>query len=304
MFNNLPKDIMQIIFEFCNDKVDNWNKLNQQFLKGGFNRKNLKLKKYLENQSWCAKKYWRASRPDISGSVREWNPVSRTWTVCPFTYFGEWDIIIRRALVTFTRKKWIGNQVIGTQQQHLSSAMEPVSKWLTNIKKFETINPEFAKRTYLPANPHPIKITRNSKFYIDLHEKKEKKNKKEYEKKKANLYMSERNQMKINNCIFKKGMSLSLSFTLPSGNLHFYKGLVSEIYLHQHRDHNGRIIFSQPRGSNRFNALEVDNYIGRVEIKVMFEDGDVSSYTPEALLRRMGTSGLENIYIYDRNDEV
>lgn len=272
---NLPSELVQHIFEFCIDKRLFWDKLNQQFLKGGFNRKNLKLNKYLEKERWCAKKIWESTRPEM-------------WGIHKFYYrYGEWDIKKKYVVVTCKTRRGLVNKW---------SAKDPVSRWLKNIKKFETSYPEFAKEAYLPDNPSPIKIKGVSKFYIDLRAKNKKKRKKEKETKAASLFMAERKQLKLNKCNFKKNQEVLLSFTMPSGKLKFYRGWVSQIYLHQHRGGNGyRKIFSAPRGKNRFDTLNVDNYIGEVKISVRFEDYDYRCYSNERLVQRIQTSAKEKI---------
>ena len=164
---NLPSELVQHIFEFCIDKRLYWNKLNQQFLKGGFNRKNLKLNKYLEKEHWYAKKIWDSTRPEM-------------WGIHKFYYrYGEWDIKKKYVVVTCKTRRGLVNK---------RSGKDPVSIWLKNIKKFETSYPKFAKEAYLPDTPSPIKIKGVSKFYIDLRAKNKKKKKKR-KRKKSGFYI-------------------------------------------------------------------------------------------------------------------
>ena len=108
--------------------------------------------------------------------------------------------------------------------------------------------------------------------------------------------MEERKQLKLNKCNFEKNQKVLLSFTMPSGKLKFYKGFINQIYLHQHREGNNyRKIFSAPRGKNRFDTLNVDNYIGEIKISVKFEDGDYRFYSTERLTERIQTSAKEKI---------
>lgn len=46
---NLPEDIVIYIYAFCIDKRENWDKVSDQFLKGGFNSCQ-HIKKYMKNQ--------------------------------------------------------------------------------------------------------------------------------------------------------------------------------------------------------------------------------------------------------------
>ena len=273
---NLPTELVQHIFEFCIDKRLSWNKLNQQFLKGGFNRKNLKLNRYLEREQWCCKKVWEGARPEM-------------WGIHKFYYrYGEWDIKKKYVIVTCKTRRGLVNK---------RSAKEPVSTWLKNIKKFETSYTEYAKETYLPNSPSSIKIKGVSKFYVDLRAQNKVKRKKEKEKKAASLFMEERKQLKLDKCSFKKNQEVLLLFTMnSSGKRKFYRGCVTFIYLHQHRGGNGyRKIFSAPRGKNRFDALKIDNYIGELRIMIRFEDGEFKHYTNHKLIERIQTSAKELI---------
>lgn len=53
---NLPQEIQRYIYEFCSDKWQNMDKVLNQFLKGGFNRINYKIKNFIKNQNLFAKK--------------------------------------------------------------------------------------------------------------------------------------------------------------------------------------------------------------------------------------------------------
>lgn len=46
----LPQEIQRYIYEFCYDKWQNMDKVLNQFLKGGFNRKNYKIKNFIKNE--------------------------------------------------------------------------------------------------------------------------------------------------------------------------------------------------------------------------------------------------------------
>jgi len=284
---NLPTELVQHIFEFCIDKRLSWNKLNQQFLKGGFNRKNLKLNRYLEREQWCCKKLWGATRPEVSGEMKLWSPVTRRNELCSFSNLVNWNIKDKHAVVTFrisgrSIEKWSGK--------------DPVSKWLKNISKFETSHPEYAKETYLPKMKSPIKVKCLSKFYVDRRSYNKKKRKRENEKKAASLFMEERKQLKLDKCSFDKNQEVLLSFTMSSGKLKFYRGWVRRIYLHQHRGGNGyRLIFRAPMGKNRFDALKIDNYIGELKITINFEDGESRQYTNHRLIERIQQSAEELI---------
>ena len=284
---NLPTELIQHIFEFCIDKRLSWDKLIEQFMKGGYNRKNLKLDRYLHRQQWCARKVWRSARPEISGEMTLWNSVTRRHELCSFSNLVNWNIKDKHAVVTF---KTSGRSI------NKWSGKDPVSKWLKNISKFETSHPEYAKETYLPQMQSPIKVKCLSKFYVDRRSDNKRKRERQDEKEAASLFMEERKQLKLDKCSFDKNQEVLLSFTMPSGKLKFYRGWVRRIYLHQHRGGNGyRLIFGAPRGKNRFDALKIDNYIGELKITINFEDGESRQYTNRKLIERVQTSAKELI---------
>ena len=292
---NLPTELIQHIFEFCIDKRLSWDKLIEQFMKGGYNRKNLKLDRYLHRQQWCARKVWRSARPEISGEMTLWNSVTRRHELCSFSNLVNWNIKDKHAVVTF---KTSGRSI------NKWSGKDPVSKWLKNISKFETSHPEYAKETYLPQMQSPIKVKCLSKFYVDRRSDNKRKRERQDEKEAASLFMEERKQLKLDKCSFDKNQEVLLSFTMPSGKLKFYRGWVKIIYLHQHRGGNGyRLIFRAPMGKNRFDALKIDNYIGELRITIIFEDTEARHYTNHKLIERIQTSAKELIAKEKREQE-
>ncbi len=283
---NLPQELINHIFEFCIDKKLNWDKLIQQYLKGGFNRTNLRLDQYLKKEHWCAKKFWMSKRPEISGQFTQWNSVTKKREQCLYSFpYGGWNIKFKGATVIF--KTQYGQRI-------KSSAKNPVSVWLKNIKKFESVHHELAKKMYLRNTPSPIKVKGVSKFYVNLRAKNKKRRKKEKFKERASLFMEERRQLKLDKCKFKKNQEVLLSFIMSSGKLKFYKGSIRNIYFHRHRDDRFRFIFPAPKGpEERFDSLKVDNYIGEVKIVIRFEDGEYRDYSSERLRQRIETSAKE-----------
>jgi len=55
---NLPDELQKIIWELCIDKRHNWDKVNAQFLKGGFRRKNLDVSDYLKHENDIVRTFW------------------------------------------------------------------------------------------------------------------------------------------------------------------------------------------------------------------------------------------------------
>ena len=121
----LPLEIQGHIYEFCSDKYDGMGRVFNQFLKGGFYRKNLRIRSYMENQQRWSRRFWRSSRPEL------WCCNDKVYTlVC------EWSFKKQSAFYSYTRKKHYG------QTYHCWSGSHPVSTWLQNIQLFETTHPE------------------------------------------------------------------------------------------------------------------------------------------------------------------
>ncbi len=174
MFYALPEELIWIILSFAGmDKKSNMDRVLDQFIKGGFNRKNLKIQPYLSRQHWCAKQFWLSTRPELWMVMTEWNPITLKREVCPFEYMnGEWSIKWKMVRVTFTKSSWVDGHLVQKFRQKQSSK-NPVSKWLQNIEKFETAHPTYA--TYLPERKNRFNIKCISKFYKERSEKRKKK---------------------------------------------------------------------------------------------------------------------------------
>jgi len=174
MFYRLPEELILIILSFAGiDKKTNMDKVLDQFIKGGFNRKNLNINQYLDKQYWFAKQFWLSTRQELSGAVTEWNSVTLKRQVCPFEYMnGEWSIKWKMVRVTFTKSRWVDGHLVQKFRQKQSSK-NPVSKWLQNIEKFETAHPTYA--TYLSERKNIFNIKCISKFYKERSEKSKKK---------------------------------------------------------------------------------------------------------------------------------
>ena len=308
----IPSEIVQHIYEFCINKRIYWDKVTEQFLKGGFNRKNLKINSYLKTQNWGSKKFWISTRPELSGKVTKWNVLNNKREPCTFDYrCGEWSLKTKQVIVTFKMRRGIWNKW---------SSKDPVSKWLRNIKKFETAVKEAQKSLaidyklkviylkYLPKEKNNFGIKFKSQFYKDRAKKMEKEKIKQKEIKRSDAYIQKRMLIKRANSPFVINLTtVNLLFTLSDQNYHrkkFYKGRVINTWFKQHRDVNARLIFTKPRGkNNKYNPDIIDNYIGELQITVRFEDNEIRHYTIENLLLRIQVSkhqmlhreNLENI---------
>ena len=274
---NLPEEIVRLIYAFCIDKREHWDKVTEQFFKGGFNRKNLRIIPFIREQKKMCKYSWLADRPELEGFT-QWNPVSRKIEQCPFDYrFGEWSIKTKSVMVCF-------NTITG--DVHKTSSKKPVSRWLKNVDKFEVAH---GQPLYLPKEKNNFGIKFESAFYKKRAHMREKKIKKKAHLKKANLFIEERRQLK-KMCGFELKQHIVLSFHMPvpilGSTQKFYSGSIVQIFLRPHRD-NGRLIFSKPKGKYEFDNDAVDNYIGQTLIAVKFEDGEIRSYTPEKLAARI-----------------
>lgn len=305
----IPIELIRYIYELCIDKRIYWGKVTEQFLKGGFFRKNLKVHSYLKKQNWCCKKFWNSYRPEFSGEVTRLNIINNKREPCSFDYReGEWSLKTKQVVVTFKMRRGFRNRW---------SSKDPVSKWLRNIKKFETeaagaryITLNGFKEMYLeylPKEKNNFGIKFKSQFYKDRAKKLEKEKIKQEEIKRADSFIEERKVIKLTNSPFVINLStVNLMFTIPEQNkykMQFYKGRVTGMWFKQHRDNNNRLIFKKPRGNNKFIPDIVDNYIGELYITVRFEDNEIRHYTIEKLLLRiqvskhqwLHTKNLENI---------
>uniref|UniRef100_A0A6C0ENQ4 Uncharacterized protein n=1 Tax=viral metagenome TaxID=1070528 RepID=A0A6C0ENQ4_9ZZZZ len=295
-FKNLPEDVVRIIYAFCIDKREHWDKVTEQFFKGGFNRNNLRILSFIREQKKLCRRFWSSNRLELTGFT-QWNSITRRRELCPFDYrFGEWNIKNKSVVVCFTT----GNGYISK-----FSGKNPVSTWLKNINKFETVasntwvymysGGQKALLDYLPKEKNNFGIKFQSAFYKKRYHMLEKKRKKRAHLEKANLFIEERRKLK-KMCGFEQGQQVILSFNMPvpimGTTLKFYRGSVVQIFLKQHRD-NGRLIFSKPKGKYEFDNEAVDNYIGEIQIKIQFEDGEHINYTSEKLASRIEISNKE-----------
>ena len=285
---DLPEDVVRIIYAFCIDKRVNWDKVKEQFLKGGFNRKNLKILPFILEQKKKCLSFWFDKRPELDKYHRmEWNSIKKSFELCPFEYRREWDIKKKNAVVALRTKH--GTKV-------LFSSKNPVSIWLKNINKFEAVNywgPSYNTAphpsNYLPKEKNRFGIKFESAFYKKRAIMRGKERDKKAHLEKANRFIEERRKLK-KMCGFKFNQSVALFFNMNDSvlgsDIKFYMGNVVHVFLKQHRN-NGRLIFSKPKGAYEFDNDAVDNYIGETWIKIRFEDGENILYTPENLTRRI-----------------
>ena len=291
-FKNLPEDVVRIIYAFCVNKRMNWDKVKEQFLKGGFNRKNMGIISFVKIQKKMCLGFWFDKRPELNKYHRmEWNSMKKSFELCPFEYKREWDIKKKSAVVRLITKH--GTNV-------LFSSRNPVSIWLRNINKFEAVmatnlGPSYDKAqypsNYLPKEKNNFGIKFKSAFYKKRAIIRKKKKEKKAHLKKANRFIEERRTLK-KMCGFEINQSVALFFNMNESvpklgsNIKFYMGKVVDIFLKQHRN-NGKLIFSKPKGEYEFDNDAVDNYIGETRIKIRFEDEEKRCYTPENLAARI-----------------
>ena len=291
-FKNLPEDVVRIIYAFCVDKRVNWDKVKEQFLKGGFNRKNMGILPFIKEQKKKCLEFWFDKRPELDKFHRmEWNSIKKCFELCPFEYKREWDIKKKSAVVRLITKH--GTNV-------LFSSKNPVSIWLRNINKFEAVmanywGPSYNKAqypsNYLPKEKNNFGIKFKSAFYEKQAIIRKKKKEKKAHLEKANRFIEERRTRK-KMCGFELNQQVALFFNINESvsklgsNIKFYMGNVVDVFLKQHRN-NGKLIFSKPKGEYEFDNDAVDNYIGETHIKIRFEDGGITLYTPDYLAARI-----------------
>jgi hypothetical protein len=293
IFLSLPEDIVRLIYAFCIDKREHWDKVQEQFFKGGFVRKNLRILPFIRAQKKLCRRLWLSDRPELSG-LAEWNRATQRREICPFNYKREWDIKNKSATVRFTTRSGFRNKFSGKN---------PVSRWLENIDKFETVSQnvsfymefgEFGVLDYLPKKKNNFGVKFESPFYKKRAEKNRKKKVKKEELEKENLFIEERRELKKKMCGVTLHQHVVLAFNMLGQEIlgrkvKFFRGNVKEISLKQHRDSRGVLIFSKPKGKALTEAT-ANNYIGEVQIRIRFEDGEVRCYSPERLLERLQQS--------------
>jgi len=180
MFYKLPEELIWEILLFAGmDKKSNMDKVLDQFIKGGFNRKNLSIEPYLKRQFWCAKKFrgWHSLERN---TLRSWNYMKGGYELLTAVSKTEWNIKLEAASSTFIvtkctvedeRKPYSERIPIKVFSTRFTSK-KPVTKWLKNIKKFETSYPTYANTNYLPKRKNTFNIKFNSKFYKAIKMKK------------------------------------------------------------------------------------------------------------------------------------
>lgn len=173
MFYNLPEELIWEILVFAGmDKKSNMDKVLDQFIKGGFNRKNLRLETYLKKQLWCCKIFrdWHSSE---RSTLRSWNSMTGGYELLTPNSKTEWNIKVKSGSYTFVvtkcsagdeRKPYSDRIPIKAFSTRFTSK-NPVTRWLKNIKKFETSYPTYANTNYLPKRKNTFNIKFNSKFY-------------------------------------------------------------------------------------------------------------------------------------------
>ena len=173
MFYNLPEELIWEILVFAGmDKKSNMDKVLDQFIKGGFNRKNLRLETYLKKQIWCCKIFrgWHSSE---RSTLRSWNYMRGGYDLLTPVSKTDWNIKVKSGSCTFIvtkcsaedeRKPYSDRIPIKSYWTRLTSK-NPVTKWLKNVKKFETSYPTYANDNYLPKRKNNFNIKFKSKFY-------------------------------------------------------------------------------------------------------------------------------------------
>ena len=134
-FHNLPDELQLLIYSFDPTFIQRFrlalNKVNEQFYKGGFYRKNISVDLYINRQVWCCGKYWRSKHPDMLRYSKR--------------LIKEWDVKEAKAICAVYDRYSSKHPI----PRIISSGATPVSSWIKNIKNFETLHPLLAKTLYL-----------------------------------------------------------------------------------------------------------------------------------------------------------
>ena len=143
MFYQLPEEIIRVIFEYCMDKREKWDRVNKQFLKGSFirdvammipkthNQRERWLQRWLSYHSVINKRFtqWDALRPSMNNDC--------VGTNNNLSIIAEWSIKTAQATC--------GNYRNGVLRNTISSGANPVTEWLENIKGFEKEFPSYSR---------------------------------------------------------------------------------------------------------------------------------------------------------------
>ena len=101
---NLPQDIQRYIYEFCYDKWENMDKVLNQFLKGGFNRINYNIKKFIKKEKKLAinaGKYRYSRKSRVTSWLRNIERFENTYPeVATYLSKKEFEINFKIALKT------------------------------------------------------------------------------------------------------------------------------------------------------------------------------------------------------------
>ena len=111
-----------------------------QFIKVGFYRKNLRIHPYLKTQHSLAKKNW-----NYRHNLRWWNPAKHTYKLHAPHSKTEWNIKIKAEFNTFSITKLDDDGLLMPGFRNCFVSKNPVTKWIKNIKKFETYQQKFEK---------------------------------------------------------------------------------------------------------------------------------------------------------------
>jgi len=134
-FYRLPYELQLKIFSFDPTFMQRFKtslaKVNDQFYKGGFHRKSLRVDLYIKKQEWCCRKFWRAKHPNMlqdNRLDRRKHPI-----------IEEWDVKKAKAICAVYYREHSSRPPL-TIKHLLPSGATIVSSWIKNIKKFEEVN--------------------------------------------------------------------------------------------------------------------------------------------------------------------
>ena len=292
-FDNLPDELRMFIYDFDSYFITffkaNWDKVNSQFLKGGFHRKNLKQYDYVKNQEKLCRRYWSSLRPELHLSGK------------PILFKTEWNIKMKAATIVhpFGRVGY--------------TSKNPVTVWLRNIERFEKTCPrerdianKFVKETYKKRN---LKVSMKSEFYLKRRKRNERRRGGELLKKRGDIFIENIKNILKSRMFKEYGFAEGQIVNLP---------FVSDAEWEGHKSFRGRVekivfcqpitkykgcpsgnggncclggchlcYFAKPRGERRFQSEAVEKYIGEVRIAIRFDDKEYKIYTPEFLASRV-----------------
>jgi hypothetical protein len=150
---NLPEDIQRYIYEFCSDKWQNMDKVLNQFLKGGFNRINYKIKNFVKNEKKIAKNVANFKNSRKSKVTKWLRNIERFENTHPevATYLSKKELE-KNFKIALKRREEIKAKKLHIKNEHIR-ARELYDKCKRDLKQQFLTEYFYGQELRLPINP-------------------------------------------------------------------------------------------------------------------------------------------------------